>query len=100
MDDEENNVIKSFGFLYELNSAEPFCGAALINVRTAITDGSCVPQGTDLSLIFVEFGLMLSFLDHTLCDILYPKYIQDRWNNVSLVLLLVSISTEIRGFIR
>ena len=97
-DDSQSEGIKALGFLYKLGTYKPICGVALIDHRIAVTDGSCVSVGSNLSNIFIAFNAVTNPSARKVYDVDNVKHIEE-WNYISLVILLVSISIIIRDSI-
>ena len=82
--------IQALEFLYEREIRNIFCNVALINVRTILSDGSCLLGKTNLAEIFVCFKKASSFPNYLIRGISDPKFIYEETEKVLLVVLLVS----------
>ena len=88
---------QSLGFLYKGTNSKPTCGVVLVTFLVALTDGSCVPDGTDLSKIYILFRVVE---DHTTADIYHVLDRADyKTDHVNILILLVSPFMQTRGFI-
>ena len=89
--------VESLGFLYEGINSKPTCGVALVELQVVLTDGSCVPHGTDLSRIYILFRVVEDYTTTEIYHVLdRADYKTDR---VNIVILLVSNFMQTRGLI-
>ena len=88
---------RSLGFLYEGINSKPTCGVALVRFEVVLTDGSCVPEETDLSKIYILFRVAEDYATADIHHVLdRTDYKTDR---VNIVILLVSTFMQTRGLI-
>ena len=87
---------KAFGYLYDLTTSKKLCSIALINLNRVIADSSCAPEGSGYSNIYAVFkdDSMQSGVQTKSVD--FPKYIQEEYNNATLVVFFVSTSTKMQ----
>ena len=85
------------GFLYEGTNSKPTCGVALVEIRIVITDGSCVPEETDLSKIHILFRVVEDYTSTDIYNVLRRE--NYRTNNVHIVILIVRTFMQTQGFI-
>ena len=88
--------MKALGYLYKLDTKTYLCGVALVNLRTVIADGSCIPEGTDISEIYAILGQLPNYDKVQVRHVSMPIYIREEENNVTLVVFFVSSSTRKR----
>ena len=54
---------KSLGFVYDFKVSKYICGVALVGKFFVLTDGSCIPEGTDLHSIRIHLKAYAGFID-------------------------------------
>ena len=88
---------QSLGFLYKDTNSKPTCGVVLVETCIVVTDGSCVPEETDLSKIHILFRVVEDYATTDVYRVLGREdYKNDR---VNIVILLVSTFIQTQGFI-
>ena len=84
---------KSLGFMFNVATSEYFCGVALISTSVAISDGSCIPNGTSLSKIQIHFRVYEQNIDRPNYGIRKRMKIPN--DNVNIIFIVVSTSTKL-----
>ena len=80
---------QSLGFLYNVRNSKFFCGVFLINTYLVLTDGSCVPDGTDFSTIKVYFQVYMECIDHPPYNVRQKFQIPNHIANIIFVLVSI-----------